>query len=112
MCFAWLNSQNSPTRKKYYYRSHLAGVETEVQKGWMTAQDHRALEKGAYTSLRWLTVESMLSDCALLVLAGSETPGLFPSFLLLLPALRPGKVWILFPQVTRCLYQEAGSFTI
>ena len=36
MCFAWLNSQNNSTRKKYYYHSHITGVETEVQKGWMT----------------------------------------------------------------------------
>ena len=68
MCFAWLNSQNNPTRKKYDHRSHLAGVETEGQKGWMTAQDHRALEKGAYMSPRWLAVESLLSGCAVLVL--------------------------------------------
>lgn len=101
MRFAWLNSQNNPMRKKYYYRSHLAGVETEAQKGWMTPQDHRALEKGACMSLLWLTVESMLSDSVLCWSSpGSETPGLFPSFLLLLPALRPGKVRILFPQVT------------
>lgn len=115
MCFAWLNSQNNPTRKKYYYRSHLTGVETEVQKGWMTPSGPQSpgVEKGARTSILWLTMESMLSDSALCCSsAPSETPGLFPSFLLLLPALRPGKVRILFPHVTCCLYHEASLFTI
>lgn len=115
MCFAWLNSQDNSRRKKYYYRSHLTGVETEVQKGCMTPSGPQSpgVEEGARMSILWLTVESMVSDSALCCSsASSETPGLFPSFLLLLPALRPGKVRILFPHVTCCLYHEAGWFTI
>lgn len=63
MCFAWFNSQN-PMRKMYYYHSHLIGVETEAQEGWMTPSGSQSsgVEGGARTSTLVAQLQNLSSQ--------------------------------------------------